>query len=231
MSLLECRDIVYRYGSTTALDHVDLTLERGQIVGLLGPNGCGKTTLIKTIEGLLHPNSGEVLIDGENPGKETKAAVSYLPDRNFLPLHFTVKDVLGIYSDFFEDFSQQRAEDMIAQLGLTKKQRLKSMSKGTLEKLHLIITMSRRAKIYLLDEPIGGVDPAARDYILKTILSNYSTDGLILISTHLIADVEQILDDIVFMNNGKIILHDSADSLREKKGTSVDHIFREEFKC
>ncbi|MGN0710042.1 MAG: ATP-binding cassette domain-containing protein, partial [Anaerovoracaceae bacterium] len=190
-----------------------------------------KTTLIKTIEGLLSPASGEVLIDGERPGIDTKAEVSYLPDRNFLPLHFTVDGVLGFYSDFFEDFSQKRAEDMIDQLGLDRKQRLKSMSKGTLEKLHLIITMSRRAKVYLLDEPIGGVDPAARDYILNTILSSYSKDVLILISTHLIADVEQILDDIVFMRDGKITLHESADSLREKRGMSVDGVFREEFRC
>ena len=189
MNLIECKDLSKTYGKTTALDHITLSLESGRIVGLVGPNGSGKTTLIKLIEHLLVPSSGEILVEGMAPGKDTKRLVSYLPDRDFLPEDMKLETLLDMYVDFFDDFNRAKAEEMIKSLGIQKSQRLKKMSKGTREKVQLILTMSRDAHIYLLDEPIAGVDPATRDYILNTIVGNYNENALVLISTHLIADV------------------------------------------
>ena len=231
MNRLECRALTKRYGDKTALDGADLTLDSGRIVGLLGPNGSGKTTLIKLANGLLTPTSGEILIDGQKPSRETKAIVSYLPDRNALPEWMTVAQTVGYYADFYADFRREAAEEMLDRLGLDRKQRVKTLSKGTREKLQLILVMSRQAKLYLLDEPIGGVDPATRDYILRTIISNYSEDATVVISTHLIADVEQVLDEVVFLREGHIVLHESVETIRDEKGKSVDELFREVFKC
>ena len=230
-SVLECRELTKAYRGKQALDHINLKLNAGQIVGLLGPNGSGKTTLIKLATGLLKPSDGEILIGGLKPGKVTKAHVAYLPDKDFLPPYMTTEQLLNMYQDFYKDFNRSKALAMISNLGLNRKQKMKEMSKGTREKLQLILTMSREAAVYLLDEPIAGVDPAARDYILRTILSNYSEKALVVVSTHLIADVEAILDDIVFLKNGQVVLHQQADDLREETGKSVDHVFREVFKC
>jgi ABC-2 type transport system ATP-binding protein len=230
-SVLECRGLTKAYRGKQALDHINLKLNAGQIVGLLGPNGSGKTTLIKLATGLLKPSDGEILIGGLKPGKVTKAHVAYLPDKDFLPPYMTTEQLLNMYQDFYKDFNRSKALAMISNLGLNRKQKMKEMSKGTREKLQLILTMSREAAVYLLDEPIAGVDPAARDYILRTILSNYSEKALVVVSTHLIADVEAILDDIVFLKNGQVVLHQQADDLREETGKSVDHVFREVFKC
>ena len=231
MSLLECKKLNKNYGGTYALTGVDLVIEPGHIVGLLGPNGSGKTTLIKLVNGLLTPTGGEVLIDGKKPSPETKAIVSYLPERNALPLWMTARQAMDYYADFYEDFNRDRAHDMIASLGLDENQRIKAMSKGTREKLQLILVMSREAKLYLLDEPIGGVDPATRDYILRTIISNYNENATVIISTHLIADVEQVLDDVIFLRDGYIELHESVDNIRAERGKSVDELFREVFRC
>ena len=231
MSLLECKKLNKNYGGAYALTDVDLTIEGGHIIGLLGPNGSGKTTLIKLVNGLLTPTSGEVLIDGKKPSPETKAIVSYLPERNALPLWMTAKQAMDYYADFYEDFNRDKARDMIASLGLDENQGIKAMSKGTREKLQLILVMSREAQLYLLDEPIGGVDPATRDYILRTIISNYNEKATVIISTHLIADVEQVLDEVIFLRDGHIELHESVDKIREEKGKSVDELFREVFRC
>jgi ABC-2 type transport system ATP-binding protein len=231
MNVLECRNLTKEYGSKTALDSVNITLESGRITGLLGPNGSGKTTLIKLACRLLVPTQGDISICGSQPGVETKKIVSYLPDRNYLPEWMNCRDLIYLYEDFYEDFDTQRAVDMIRSLDIDHKIPMKKMSKGTKEKLQLILTMSRRAKLYLLDEPIAGVDPAARDYILHTILSNYDEDASILISTHLIADVESVLDEAIFLKDGKVILQDSVDSIREKSGKSLDEHFREVFRC
>ena len=231
MNVLECRNLTKSYGSTKALDNVNLTLESGRIIGLLGPNGSGKTTLIKLANRMLVPTEGELLICGQKPGVETKKIVSYLPDRNFLPEWMNCKELIWMYEDFYKDFDTERAVEMIRSLNIDHKMPMKKMSKGTKEKLQLILTMSRRAKLYLLDEPIAGVDPAARDYILHTILSNYDEGATILISTHLIADVESVLDEAIFLKEGHIMLHDSVDSIREKSGVSLDEHFREVFRC
>ena len=231
MSLLECKKLNKNYGGTYALTDVDLTIEGGHIIGLLGPNGSGKTTLIKLVNGLLTPTGGEVCIDGKKPSPETKAIVSYLPERNALPLWMTAKQAMDYYADFYEDFNRDKAKDMIASLGLDEKQRIKAMSKGTREKLQLILVMSREAQLYLLDEPIGGVDPATRDYILRTIIGNYNENASVIISTHLIADVEQVLDDVIFLRDGHVELHKSVDEIREETGKSVDELFREVFRC
>jgi ABC-2 type transport system ATP-binding protein len=231
MYALECKKLSKSYGSKLALDRVDLQLGSGRIVGLLGPNGSGKTTMIKLSEGLLQPTSGEILIDGEKPGPNTKSKIAYLPDREYLPDYMTVEQLLKFYSDFFKDFDAVRAEDMLNSLNISKTSRLKKLSKGTKEKVQLILTMSRDAKIYILDEPIAGVDPAARDYILKTIISNYCPDSLVIISTHLIADIESVLDEVVFIKDGHIVLHGDADAIREQKGMNIDKLFREVFKC
>mgnify|MGYP004537265203 CR=1 FL=1 len=231
MSILTCSALSKRYGANTALDSIDLAIEPGRIVGLLGPNGSGKTTLIKLANGLLTPTSGEIRIGGKEPSPQTKAEVSYLPDRNHLPDWMSVREAIGYYADFYEDFRKDSADRMVADLGLNPMQKIKTLSKGTLEKLQLILVMARRAKLYLLDEPIGGVDPATRDYILRTIISNYNEEAAVIISTHLIADVEQVLDEVVFLRNGRIELHETVDTIRDEKGTSVDALFREVFKC
>ncbi|MBQ1788043.1 MAG: ABC transporter ATP-binding protein [Erysipelotrichaceae bacterium] len=231
METLVCNELSKTYGSVRALDHVDLKLEEGKIVGLLGPNGSGKTTLIKLASRLLVPTEGEVRICGELPSPATKAIVSYLPDRNYLPDWMKTKDLLEMYQDFYGDFDVQRAQEMLGSLNIDYDTPLKNMSKGTKEKVQLILTMSRHAKLYLLDEPIAGVDPAARDYILKTIISNYDETATVLISTHLIADVENVLDEAVFLKEGKVVLHQSVDELRDTTGKSVDEYFREVFKC
>ncbi len=231
-AVLECRGLTKTYrGKIAALDHVDLKLDAGKIVGLLGPNGSGKTTLIKTAVGLLKPSEGEILVGGLKPGKVTKAHVAYLPDRDFLPSYMTTDQLLDLYQDFYKDFNRSKALEMLQGLDLKLNQKMKEMSKGTREKLQLILTMSREAAVYFLDEPIAGVDPAVRDYILRTIISNYNEQALVVISTHLIADVEPILDEVVFLKNGKIALQQDAEDLRAETGKSVDHVFREVFKC
>ena len=229
--LVTCKDLTKRFGNHTALDHLNLSLDSGKIIGLLGPNGSGKTTLLKLLNGLLTPSEGEVLIAGNHPGIETKRIVSYLPDKMYLGSWMRVSDLLTYYSDFFEDFDMSRANAMLESLKISPKDRLKTMSKGTKEKVQLILTMSREAKLYLLDEPIGGVDPATRDYILRTIIGNYSEDAAVIISTHLIADVEQILDEVVFLREGQVMLHESVETIRDEKGKSVDELFREVFRC
>ena len=231
MARIEISNLTKNFGDLTALDDVTVSLEQGQIVGLLGPNGSGKTTLIKILNGLLQPTSGSVTINGNAPGVETKKVVAYLPDRNALPDYMTASQLMDIYEDFFEDFDRLKAEAMVDDLGINRKQTMKKMSKGTKEKLQLCLVMARQAEVYLLDEPIGGVDPATRDYILRTIISNYNEDAVVLISTHLIADVESVLDDVVFIKEGRVVLHKAADEIREEKGESVDKLFREVFKC
>ena len=231
MSILECKALSKSFGAKQALDTVDLTIEPGRIVGLLGPNGSGKTTLIKLANGLLTPTAGDILVDGEKPCRATKAIVSYLPDRNMLPGWMTVAQTLDYYEDFYADFRRGLAETMLLNLGLDRAQRVKTLSKGMREKVQLILTMSRQARLYLLDEPIGGVDPATRDYILRTIISNYSEDAAVVISTHLIADVEQVLDEVVFLRDGRVMLHESVETIRDEKGKSVDELFREVFRC
>lgn len=231
MTRIEIKDLTKRFGALTALDEVTVSLDKGQIVGLLGPNGSGKTTLIKLMNGLLTPTGGNVLIDGMAPGVETKKTVAYLPDRNALPDYMTTDQLIGMYEDFFEDFDRARAEEMLDDLGIDRRQAMKKMSKGTKEKLQLCLVMARRAGVYLLDEPIGGVDPATRDYILKTIISNYNEDAVVIISTHLISDIESVLDDVIFLKEGRVVLHKAADEIREEKGESIDGLFREVFKC
>ena len=231
MATLECIGLTKRYGSTEALDSVNLTIEPGKITGLLGPNGSGKTTLIKLANGLLTPTSGKVLICGFEPGIETKKIVSYLPERLNIPTWMTVTQLLNYYQDFFPDFDLARAKTMLSGLSIDENMRIKAMSKGTREKVQLIMVMSRRAKLYLLDEPIGGVDPATRDYILNTIIANYDPEASVVISTHLIQDVETVLDDVVFINQGRIVLRSTVDDIREKEGKSVDALFREVFRC
>ncbi len=229
--ILECRGVSKRYGYLPALVSVDLTLERGRIIGLLGPNGSGKSTLIKLISGLLVPTTGELFVDGKKPGIETKKIVSYLPERTYLNNWMRVSELIAFFKDFYENFNEDKAYDMLARLGINPRDRLKTMSKGTKEKVQLILVMSRDAELYLLDEPIGGVDPAARDYILGTILGNYNENATVLISTHLIADIEQVLDEVVFIANGTIEMQATVDDIREKQGKSVDALFREVYKC
>ena len=231
MAILECRDLTKYFDSSRALDHVSLTVEPGRIVGLLGPNGSGKTTLIKLANGLLTPSAGEILIDGHAPGRTSHGLVSYLPERTSLPLWMTVRALVGFYEDFYADFDRAAAEGMLRDLSISPAMRLKQLSKGNREKVQLILTMSRRAKLYLLDEPIGGVDPATRDYILHTILTNYDPEAAVVISTHLIADVEKVLDEVVFLDRGKLMLQATVDEIREERGMSVDALFREVFKC
>lgn len=231
METLVCEGLSKDYGQIRALDGIDLRLEEGKIIGLLGPNGSGKTTLIKLASRLLVPSEGRITICGEVPSEKSKAIVSYLPDRNFLPDWMNSNDLIALYEDFFADFSKERAIEMLGSLNIDMTMPLKKMSKGTKEKVQLIMTMSRQAKLYLLDEPIAGVDPAARDYILRTIISNYDENATVLISTHLIADVENVLDEAIFLKQGKIVLHESVDELKESTGKSVDEYFREVFKC
>ncbi len=230
-NILECRGLVKFFPNCLALNNVDLAVPKGRIVGLLGPNGSGKSTLIKLANGLLTPTQGSILVDGKAPGVETKKIVSYLPERTYLTEWMTVQDMLDLFSDFYADFNMEKARDMLARLNIQPKARIKTMSKGTKEKVQLILVMSREAQLYLLDEPIGGVDPAARDYILNTIIGNYNENATVLISTHLISDVEQILDDVIFINQGSVVLTASVDDIREKQDKSVDALFREVFKC
>ena len=230
-NILECRGLVKFFPNCLALNNVDLTVPKGRIVGLLGPNGSGKSTLIKLANGLLTPTHGTILVDGKEPGIETKKIVSYLPERTYLTEWMTVQDMLDLFNDFYADFNIAKARDMLARLNIQTKARIKTMSKGTKEKVQLILVMSREAQLYLLDEPIGGVDPAARDYILNTIIANYNENATVLISTHLISDVEQILDDVIFINQGSVVLTSSVDDIREKQDKSVDALFREVFRC
>lgn len=230
-NILECQNLVKFFPGCLALNSVNLTVPKGRIVGLLGPNGSGKSTMIKLANGLITPTSGKILINGIEPGIETKKIVSYLPERTYLNDWMNVNNIIDFFGDFYQDFNKQKAYDMLRRLGVDPALRLKTMSKGTKEKVQLILVMSREAELYLLDEPIGGVDPAARDYILDTIISNYSENATILISTHLIADVEKILDEVIFINQGNIVLVSTVDDIREKENKSVDALFREVFKC
>ena len=231
MATWECKSLCKRYGNVQALDNVSFAVEPGRVVGLLGPNGSGKTTLIKLANGLLTPTGGELLINGQKPGKATRAQVSYLPDRPCLPEWMSAEKLLNMFADFYADFQRDKAQEMLEKLGIDPTQKIKQMSKGTREKVQLILVMSRKAELYLLDEPIGGVDPATRDYILETIIRNYNPSASVVISTHLIADVEQVLDDVIFINHGQIVLRSSVDDIREQQGKSVDAYFREVFRC
>lgn len=228
--LLRCEHLTKRYGSTVALSDVSFTLESGKIVGLLGPNGSGKTTLIKIINGLLTPTEGAVYVDGDQPGPKTRAKVAYLPDNIYLNSWMTVKQIVEYFQDFYEDFSAERAYEMLSRLDISPARRLKTLSKGNKEKVCLILVMSRQAKLYVLDEPIAGVDPAARDYVISTIINNYNPEATVLISTHLIADVEQILDEVLFIRDGYLVLKKSVEDIRAEEGMSVDGLFREVFR-
>ena len=228
---IRCSGITKTFGPVVANHNVNLNLRKGEILSLLGENGSGKTTLIKLLCGLLQPSFGELTINGYTPGVETKAHVSYLPDRMYFADWMKTRDLLSFFQDFYPDFDRKKAEDMCASLKIQPGDRIKSMSKGTKEKLQLCLAMSRQSHLYLLDEPIGGVDPATRDYILSTIIANYNPEASVVISTHLIADVEKILDEVVFLQEGRVLLHDEVDALREEKGKSIDALFREVFKC
>lgn len=230
-TILECKNLTKRYGRTQALSGINLSLKAGRIIGLLGPNGSGKTTMIKLINGLLTPNEGEILIDGMTPGVKTKAIVSYLPERTYLDESMRIIEAIDYFEDFYKDFDRKKAMNMLEKVNLNPALRIKTLSKGNKEKVQLILVMSRRAKLYCLDEPIAGVDPAARDYILSTIINNYEPDATILLSTHLISDVENILDEVVFIKNGHIMMQEEVETIRDQKGKSVDDLFREVFKC
>ena len=231
MILLEANNLSKSYGAFPALQNVNLTINCGRIIGLLGPNGSGKTTLLKIINGLLVPSSGSITIGGEAPGVITKQHISYLPDTSYFPKWMKITDLFTYFNDFYADFDEAKAREMLHRLNINEKMKLKQMSKGTLEKVQLILTMSRNANLYCLDEPIGGVDPATRDYILQTIINNYSENASVLISTHLISDVESILDDVIFLQDGQIRLQSSVEDIREQNGQSVDSLFREVFRC
>lgn len=228
--LLRCDGITKKYGPLIALNNIDLSIEGGRIIGLLGPNGSGKTTLIKLINGLLTPTSGSLTVCGGAPGVETKKVVAYLPDSNYLNSWMTVGQLVDMFCDFYEDFRRDTAIEMLTRLGITTGVRLKTLSKGNKEKVSLILVMSRSVKLYVLDEPIAGVDPATRDYIISTIIGNYNPEASVIISTHLISDIEQVLDEVIFINNGNIVLHKSVDAIREESGKSADELFREVFK-
>ena len=230
-TVLSAQGLTMRYHSTLALDGLNLELPKGKIIGLLGPNGSGKTTFIKLAAGLLTPKAGAIAICGAKVGAATKAMVSYLPDRPYFSRQRKVGELLDFFQDFYTDFDRQRAQQMLFALGIDQDAKFRTLSKGNQEKVQLVLVMSRRAKLYLLDEPIGGVDPAARDYILNTIITNYDPDATVLISTHLIDDVERVLDEFIFLYNGKIIRSGSADEVREETGKSLDELFREVFKC
>ena len=230
-AVLKATGLTKSYGGTRALDGLELELPQGKIVGLLGPNGSGKTTFLKIAAGLLTPSAGELTICGQKIGPETKAVVSYLPDKTYLNRQQRITEILEFFQDFYRDFDRERAENMLSALHIDTSARLKTLSKGNQEKVQLVLVMSRRARLYLLDEPIGGVDPAARDYILNTIISNYDPSATVLISTHLIADVERVLDEFLFLYEGRVIRQGTADQVREETGKSLDELFREVFKC
>ncbi len=229
--IMKCSSLWKSYGNLPALRNINCEIKAGRIYGLLGSNGSGKTTLIKIANGLLTPSAGDIYINGGEVGVESKKVISYLPDCVALPEWMKVEELVKFYDDFYEDFSTDKANDMLRSLNLNGEQRFKTLSKGNKEKVQLILVMSRDAKLYLLDEPMGGVDPATRDYILNTIITNYSPDSAVVISTHLISDVENILDEVIFINQGEIILEDSADNIRSENGKSVDALFREVFRC
>ena len=231
MALLEVNNITKSYGANKVLDDVTFNISKGKIVGLLGPNGSGKTTLIKLINDLLKEDSGTIKVEGLDLGVETKKLISYLPDKNYLNNNMTVLELLNYFKDFYEDFRIDKAKELIGKLNLDLNQKLKTMSKGTKEKVQLILVMSRKAKLYILDEPIGGIDPAARDYIINTILTNFSNDASLLISTHLISDLEKVLDEVIFLKNGKVVRTGSTDNIRKETNKSINDLFREEFKC
>lgn len=231
LPVLEIKNVHKKYLSHSVLEGVDFSIPRGKIVGLLGPNGCGKTTILKLISGLLQLDEGEIRINGICPGQQTKSMISYLPERSYLNDWMKISDILNLFSDFYTDFDRERAEQMLTDLKISKEEKLKTMSKGTKEKVQLILVMSRRASLYLLDEPIGGVDPATREYILHTILKNFDENSSILITTHLIQDVETIFDQVLFLNQGKIVINGEVDEIREKYGKSIDGLFREVFRC
>ena len=231
MALLEVNNITKSYGANKVLDDVTFNITKGKIVGLLGPNGSGKTTLIKLINDLLKEDSGTIKVEGLDLGVETKKLISYLPDKNYLNNNMTVLELLNYFKDFYEDFRIDKAKELISKLNLDLNQKLKTMSKGTKEKVQLILVMSRKAKLYILDEPIGGIDPAARDYIINTILTNFSNDASLLISTHLISDLEKVLDEVIFLKNGKVVRSGSTDEIRKETNMSINDLFREEFKC
>jgi ABC-2 type transport system ATP-binding protein len=230
-AILECQSLSKKFSGAVALSDVNLTLERGRIIGLLGPNGSGKTTLIKIINGLLVPDTGKIQIAGMEPGIDTKKIVSYLPERTYLADWMKVSEIVAFFKDFYEDFDPKKAYEMLERLQIDPNRKLKTLSKGTKEKVQLILVMSRNADLYCLDEPIGGVDPASRDYILNTIITNYNENATVLISTHLISDIENILDEVIFIKNGAVTLHSPVDDIREKEGKSIDSLFREVFRC
>ncbi len=231
MTLVECKNLYKNYGKREVLKNINLKINKGKIYGLLGPNGSGKTTLIKLINDLLVPTNGTILINGKKPGIESKKIISYLPERTYLNFDMKISETIEYFKDFYDNFDEKKAYELLKKLNINKDDKLKTMSKGTKEKVQLILVMSRKADIYILDEPIGGVDPASRDYILDTILKNFNDNASIIISTHLISDVEKVLDDVIFISDGKIILNESADKLRNERKKSIDAIFREEFKC
>ena len=231
MALIKCEGLVKKYGNMTALSDISIEISAGRIIGILGPNGSGKTTFIKSLSGVLTPEAGTIRIDGKEVGTESKKIVSYLPERPYFSSAVRVKETLDFFEGFYEDFERKTALHMLSTLQIDLKSKIGSLSKGTREKLQLVLVMSRRAKVYLLDEPMGGVDPAARDFILKTILTNYSEDASVLISTHLISDVEKVLDEVVFIKHGKLALHKPVDDIRMEEKKSVDMLFREVFAC
>lgn len=230
-NIVKFNNVYKSYSKKDVLKDLNLDIPKGKIVGLLGPNGSGKTTMIKLINGLLQPDKGSIEINGMKPSVETKKIVSYLPEKTYLNDWMKVKDILAFFKDFYEDFNMEKADQMLESLKINKDEKLKTMSKGTKEKVQLILVMCRKADLYILDEPIGGVDPAARSYILKTILTNYNENSTLLIATHLISEIENICDDVIFISNGEIVLQGNVDEIREEKGKSIDSLFREEFKC
>lgn len=230
-ALIELKNLTKTFGRKAALSQVSLTIPEGKIIGLLGPNGSGKSTLFKLMNGLLRPTSGEILINGLAPGMESKKIISYLPERTYLNEWMKIRDLLAFFRDFYPDFDEVKAKEMLKILSLEESHPLKTLSKGNKEKVQLILVMSRKSKLYLLDEPIGGVDPAARDFILKTILGNYMEDATMIISTHLIHDIEQIFDDVILLKEGEVYAYDRVDHLREENEKSIDALFREVFKC
>lgn len=228
--LLQLQHVSKQYKKQPAIDDITIRFSSGKIIGLLGPNGSGKTTLMKLINGLLHPNSGEIVIDGYRPSKDTKKIISYLPDTSYLRDNIRIEEAITFFDDFYEDFSRQKAKKLLADLQLDPKEYLKNLSKGNKEKVQLILVMSRKAKLYLLDEPIGGVDPSTRETILRTIINNYCEDASVIISTHLISEVEPVLDEVVFLDKGKVILQGSTDDLRAEHGKSIDVLFRDTYR-